>query len=642
MTMMYRCLYTITLVFICNGVFAQFDDNFGKLRQQDIDLKVCSFDPSASLVITLDEGTTVYNNLENQVTYRHVRMKVLKEEGLKYADFSFTYPGRWDYVEIDRLEGKCINIGNDGKLNEFPVDKKSIYNRKVNKFYRQISFAFPQVKVGSILEYRYRIINKRSWDVRDWDFQKTFPVYQSSYHYTTHPSIEVSYSLQKKAEYPVIIKQEPKGNAILFQMNNIPAMEDEPYMDSRENNLQKVQFRITKYSGWIGFQTFNTSWKEVADVLRKYKGFGTFLNTYSRDINVFVGSLTKNESPFMKMKLIHDYVRKNIEYNDDDQFYADNDLVKLWHEKKGSSGDINLLLVYMLRSAGLATNPVLISERGNGRVEKSVYDLDQFSNVYAQVIIDGKKYYLDGTDKRTPCGFIQTDILNTHGLVVKPDTEEIVLIEEQDNKYKNILVIEGNLQDDGQLQGTVQITSREYAKYLIANTYKDAPADYVDKSIKSGLVNMQIDSFKISNLDKDSLPLIQHFKFRTSVQRSGDYDFAALNLFTGFLSNPFLAESRVSDINFGYKSSYTVSFVLNLPRSKAVDELPKNIQLVNEDKSLSFSRQVVYNEQAHQLVARMKIELNKSLFPTDQYFDLKEFYKKLNNLLEEPCTIKNK
>ena len=122
--MVYRCIYTITLVFICNSIFAQFDDNFGKLRQQDIDLKECSFDPSASLVITLDEGTTVYNNQENQVTYRHVRMKVLKEDGLKYADFSFTYPGRWDYVEIDQLEGKCINIESDGKSNEIAVDKK--------------------------------------------------------------------------------------------------------------------------------------------------------------------------------------------------------------------------------------------------------------------------------------------------------------------------------------------------------------------------------------------------------------------------------------------------------------------------------------------------------------------------------------
>ena len=86
----------------------------------------------------------------------------------------------------------------------------------------------------------------------------------------------------------------------------------------------------------------------------------------------------------------------------------------------------------------------------------------------------------------------------------------------------------------------------------------------------------------------------------------------------------------------------TINYVLNLPAGKKVDAAPKNIQLVNGDKTLSFSRQVVYNEQANQLVTRMKIELNKSLFKSDQYVDLKEFYKKLNNLLEEQCVIKNK
>jgi hypothetical protein len=343
--MKYGHILTIALLVVCSNVHAQFDDSYGKLRPEDVTIKECSFDPSASLVITLDEGLTVYNTLQNQVTYRHVRMKVLKEAGLKYADFSFTYPGRWDYIEIDQLEGKCINVESDGKQTEHPVDKKSIYNKKVSKYYREISFAFPQVKVGSILEYKYRIINKRSWDVRDWYFQKDFPVYQSTYRYTTHPSLEVSYALQKKAEYPVIIKQEPKGNAILFQMNNIPAMAEEPFMDSRESNLQKVKFRITKFTGWVGFQSINSSWKELAEALRKYKGFGTFLNTYAREVNVFVGSLTKAESPFMKMKLIHDYVRNNIEYDNDDQFFADDDLIKVWHQKKGTSGDINLLMV---------------------------------------------------------------------------------------------------------------------------------------------------------------------------------------------------------------------------------------------------------------------------------------------------------
>src|SRR6476620_10672645 len=138
--MKFGCIITLVLVTFCLDIHAQFEDSYGRIRPQDVDIKECSFDPSASLVITLDEGLTEYNTLQNQVTYRHVRMKVLKEAGVKYADFSFTYPGRWDYIEIDQLEGKCINIEGDGKQTEYAVDKKSIYNRKINTYYREISF----------------------------------------------------------------------------------------------------------------------------------------------------------------------------------------------------------------------------------------------------------------------------------------------------------------------------------------------------------------------------------------------------------------------------------------------------------------------------------------------------------------------
>jgi hypothetical protein len=339
---------------------------------------------------------------------------------------------------------------------------------------------------------------------------------------------------------------------------------------------------------------------------------------------------------------VHDYVRSNLVFDGDEQIFADYDLNEIWRSKKGPSGDINLLMVFMLRSAGLSTEPVLISERDNGRVEKAFPDLDQFSNVYAMVTIDGKRYYLDGTDKFTPCNIIQPKILNTTALVIKGDSEEFIVIEEQDMKYKNIAVIEGSLQQDGALHGTVQFTGREYGRLLTVNNYKENPTDYLDKWIKKDLVNISIDSFKISNVDKDALPVVQNFNFKTQIQHSGDYDFISLNMFTGFVSNPFISETRVSDVNFGYKTSYTVNYVLNLPAGKIIDAVPKNIQLVNGDKSLSFSRQVVFNEQANQLITRMKIELNKSLFTPDEYTDLREFYKKLNNLLEEQCVIKNK
>ena len=63
-------------------------------------------------------------------------------------------------------------------------------------------------------------------------------------------------------------------------------------------------------------------------------------------------------------------------------------------KKKGNSGDINLLLVALLRSAGLKAYPILVSERGHGKVDTTSSFLDQFSNVHAYVEIDEKNTFL--------------------------------------------------------------------------------------------------------------------------------------------------------------------------------------------------------------------------------------------------------
>lgn len=623
--------------------YAQSNDSFGKLTRADIETKECSFDPSASIVVLLDEGYTDYNSVGDQVLYQHVRMKVLKKEGIDFAKYSFVYPGRWDLMQMDQLEAKCINVDDDGSVHEYNVDNNNIFTQKISKYLKKISFAYPQVKVGSILEYRYRIVySGMQWSIQPWKFQREIPVYKSSYRYKTRPEVEVTYALQKKADYPVSITREGKGEAVRFEMNNVPALADEPYMDSRENYLQQVRFNITRISTATLLEMRNKSWNDLADLWEDNKHFGVFLSTVSRDVNIEVGLLTKGKSPVEKMRAIYDYVRQNIKYNGRQRIFANTGLVELWHEKTGSSADINLLLVYMLRSAALQADPVLICESGNGRVQPTIIDPDQFTNTYATVLIDGKRYYLDGTDKITPAHLIQKEILNTTGLIIKGRTAELITIEEAQNRNKKIVVIEGVVGDDGSVTGKVQITNNDYAKLITKSAYTDDKDDYPAKHLLKGLVNVKVDSFRIANVQSDSLPIVETFNYATALSHSGDYDFAMLSLFTGLNVNPFTAESRVSDVNFGYKTSYTITHVLSLPANKVVDALPKNIQLVNEDKTLLFSRQVVYNEQANQVVARMKFEINKGVFKADQYTDLKEFFKKLSNLLEDQCVIKSR
>ncbi len=69
------------------------------------------------------------------------------------------------------MQAETINA-KDGKLVITPVDKKSIYIETIDKLNSAIVFAFPNVKPGSIIEYKYREAGQY---FPTWYFQNSVP-----------------------------------------------------------------------------------------------------------------------------------------------------------------------------------------------------------------------------------------------------------------------------------------------------------------------------------------------------------------------------------------------------------------------------------------------------------------------------------
>ena len=64
-----------------------------------------------------------------------------------------------------------------------------------------------------------------------------------------------------------------------------------------------------------------------------------------------------------RLKVIYEYVKKNIAWNGYNGRYVPNGLRSVLDNKKGSAGEMNLLLVNLLRSNGIETYPVLVAGR---------------------------------------------------------------------------------------------------------------------------------------------------------------------------------------------------------------------------------------------------------------------------------------
>ena len=87
-------------------------------------------------------------------------------------------------------------------------------------------------------------------------------------------------------------------------------------------------------------------------------------------------------------------------------------------EKSKNSADINLLLIAMLREAGIESHPVVLSTRSNGVLRKAFPMLNQFNYVVAMAISEEGNIIMDATDAACPPGVLPVRCLNQEGRIV--------------------------------------------------------------------------------------------------------------------------------------------------------------------------------------------------------------------------------
>jgi hypothetical protein len=92
--------------------------------------------------------------------YNYLRIKVLTEEGRKYADVEIPYLR--ENAEVNSVRARTIRP--DGSIANFegrPIDKTIVKAKGVKYLVRVV--VLPDVQVGSIIEYHYVIDYKEHW-----------------------------------------------------------------------------------------------------------------------------------------------------------------------------------------------------------------------------------------------------------------------------------------------------------------------------------------------------------------------------------------------------------------------------------------------------------------------------------------------
>jgi hypothetical protein len=608
----------------------------GEFTDAEKSITECPFDKEADAVVIFDEAKVDNNDRTEQITTRRTRLKILKPKGNRYGDVSIPYYSKDDIDFVSDIEAYTYNPKSVPDIKKVP--QSAIFRQKINDKWSVVKIAMPDVQPGTIIDYKY-IITSKSYHLADWEFQREIPVMNSHFSLAVMPNFEFTYRIFKSDRLPIIIKKEKEGGRIYFEMNNIAGLRDEPYMDSEKDYKQHIEFQLTGREGTFGgTQRFMSTWDEVTRELMQHASFGVQLNKNIPVAPEWLNTVKAISPAYERMVAVYNFVYKNINWNGIGGFVAGDGVKEAWEKKQGSSGDVNLLLINLLKEAGLEVYPLLVSERGNGKVNPEFPFVYQFNKAMACVLIDNKKYVLDIAGPYTPPFMTPFSVINTKAFLVNKKKGGIITLTETEKKDRNYVNIQARIDDNGAMTGKAFIQSNDYARLTRMRAWQRDKDRFKENYYTSYEAGLKVDSLQIQNVDNDSMALEQQFNFSTPSIASGDYKLVNLNLFTSITKNPFISDIRFTNIDFGCLQSHTVLEYIDLPASLKIETLPKNLRMIMPDTSITFMRYMEVKDN----VLRVKYEINftRPVFTADEYEYVKEFYKKMASIMNEQIVFK--
>ncbi len=639
-------LLTSTLLLLLIASAQKKLPDFGKVDMADMQLKSCHFEKDADAMKLFDVQEVEFElapYLMKLTTERRVRVKIFNEKGYKYASIRIPYYSKKRSTKIKDLEGVVYNLDAAGNIVSQKLEKKDFFKEKAQDNIGIINFTFPNLKPGSIIEFRYRKIEKDIYQIDPWIAQDEMPTaYASNVIITptdsrTRTKIYGADTIEERSER--LSKGSFHRTKRTYYRENIPSFRSEPFMSSAKDNLLKVIFlHIPIGSFFLDIITSSADgmWRMAGTSLMNATNFGGQIKKNIPGTERLIDSAKKINPVADRIKFLYDTVKKRAPENAEQTMHAGS-LEEAWNDKTGNTAEINLILLNLLQKSGVKAWPFLISTRDNGKIDTKFPSGGQLNGVDVLATDSNKVYILDASLKFQSPYTPPLNILNRQGYLLG-DSLQWVIVDDERSLLKQNLNLQAQLNADGTVSGDAYSWYYDYAKSFIRDTTEKD--DEEDKFLDKKPVGLKIISIQQQDAEDDTKPLLQKISFTYEPQQTGDFYFINPQLFSGKRENPFTSDIRNTDIDLGCNQEFNSRFHLNIPPEFQVENLPSSIIVRAPDSSFYFKRNVVAD--SNTVFIMQNFEIKRSLFYREQYEGIREFFKKVYALMAEEIVLKKK
>ncbi|WP_405383804.1 DUF3857 domain-containing protein [Maribacter sp. LLG6340-A2] len=611
---------------------------FGEVSKEELLEEAYATDSSAVAAYLYKYRKTYYIYNSNAglslVTEIHERVKIYSNEGFSYATKVVNLSrSSSDSESISKVKGSTYTMEN-GKVVESKLEKDGIFKSEYSKSLNQVKLTMPNVKVGSVLEYRYKIISPYIQSIDEFRFQEEVPIKKLK----ASMSIFDYFKFNQRQKGFLLLNPQTKREmntqvgthdvVTTYNLKNIPALKDESFVSNIDNYRSGVNFEIVSLQipGQI-FENYAQSWEDVVKTIYESNSFGSELNKknyFEEELDAELDGIAGDDA---RMEKVLEFVKRKIKWNKKQGVGTDEGVKKAYKNHSGNSGDINLILVSALKHAGLNASPIILSTRDNG--VQLFPTLNGFNYVIAG-IKDGDKYkVLDATEDYSAVNVLPLRDLNWFGRAINEDgTAQLVDLMPK-NRSLETTMLELKINDDGSVEGSNKQRFSEHYAMLLREKYKASTEEKYIEDLEKQYSGIEISDFNIADNDEPVKPLSQSFElyWEDGVEDVGDKLYFSPLFYLATDESPFKSKKREFPIDFGYPWEDRFLVKIKCPEGYKVESLPENTRFALPNGIGSFMFKISFAENVLQLSS--SITMKNALIKSEYYDALREFYRQI-------------
>ena len=654
-----KTIITTVLLLVALNLQAQ-NFKFGKVSKAELAEKVHPKDSSANAAVLFKRESIRFDYRQGdgftQVRTIHERIKIYNKEGFNWATKKvrlYNASGQ-SSEDLYKLKAYTYNLV-DGKVKDDKLKNEGIFEEELNKYWKVKSFTMPNIKEGCIIEFTYEISSPFK-AIDDLEFQYTIPintlevVVKTPEYFiynkvlnpqTTYlPKIEETSSSRSESITSTSVSNGSGGgrysdtsvsqltiNEKVIKVNetDIPALKDEPFIDNLGNYQAKLQMELTaiKFPN-EPYKNLSNSWDAVTKTIYEADSFGNQIDKsgyYEDDIDALIADLSDNAQ---KAFVIYNHVKSKVKWNGYYGFSTDAGVRKAYKEGVGNVADINLMLVSMLRYAGITANPVLISTKSHG---VPLFPTRKgFNYVICFVEDENVMSLLDATDENATFNTLPSRDLNWQGRVIRKNGSSTWIDLAPRKVSKDITGLNIKINSDLSAEGKVRSQKFDYMAKRYRDKYADASDETYIKALEKDKGDLVISNLNIEGKNDLLKPVKITYEYimDNAVEEIGDKLYFSPLLFLSTQENPFKQDERKLPIDLVYPMSDKYMINIMLPEGYDVESLPENGALDFADKTGQFKYLV--NQNGRFLQVNVELNINTSFILSENYTFFKQFF----------------